>query len=123
MVTEVKEGDMVVPVFLANCGDCVGCRSEKGNICSALRYKDTPKSESVRGGGTVFRDAKGEKVNTFLNVSSFSEYTVVDVGNLVKIDANIPLDKACLLSCGVSTGNVILESLLQLSACPYCHVI
>jgi S-(hydroxymethyl)glutathione dehydrogenase/alcohol dehydrogenase len=46
----------------------------------------------------------GEVVHHLLGVSSFSEYTVVDVTHLVKIVQDFPLDKACLLSCGVSTG-------------------
>jgi S-(hydroxymethyl)glutathione dehydrogenase/alcohol dehydrogenase len=46
----------------------------------------------------------GEVVHHLFGVSSFSEYTVVDVTHLVKIVQDFPLDKACLLSCGVSTG-------------------
>lgn len=47
---------------------------------------------------------KGEVVHHYLHVSSFSEYTVVDVTHVVKITHHLPVDKACLLSCGVSTG-------------------
>ncbi|CAN1176469.1 Alcohol dehydrogenase-like 2 [Linum perenne] len=58
----------------------------------------------ARDGTSRFRDGRGDSVHHFLGVSSFSEYTVVDVINLVKIGFDFPLDKACLLSCGVSTG-------------------
>ncbi|KAH9616760.1 hypothetical protein KSS87_005470, partial [Heliosperma pusillum] len=58
----------------------------------------------VRDGTSRFTDAKGEVLYHSLDVSSFTEYTVVDVGHLVKIDSAIPPNRACLLSCGVSTG-------------------
>jgi len=51
-----------------------------------------------------FKDSFGEDIYHFLFVSSFSEYTVVDIAHLVKISPDIPVDKAALLSCGVSTG-------------------
>ncbi|KAH9690619.1 Alcohol dehydrogenase-like 2 [Citrus sinensis] len=57
-----------------------------------------------RDGTNRFRDLKGEVIHNVLNVSSFTEYTVVDVTHVVKITPDIPLDIACLLSCGVSTG-------------------
>uniref|UniRef100_A0A5B6ZFE9 Putative alcohol dehydrogenase-like 7 n=1 Tax=Davidia involucrata TaxID=16924 RepID=A0A5B6ZFE9_DAVIN len=51
-----------------------------------------------------FTDIKGETLYHFLYVSSFSEYTVVDIAHLTKIDPAVPPNRACLLSCGVSTG-------------------
>lgn len=51
-----------------------------------------------------FTDLKGETIYHFLFISSFSQYTVVDVAHIVKVDPQIPPDRACLLSCGVSTG-------------------
>ncbi|XP_068642341.1 alcohol dehydrogenase-like 7 [Aristolochia californica] len=102
-VKEVVEGDMVVPVFLAHCQECIDCKSEASNLCSKLAFKTSPPG-MPRDGSAVFKDAKGEVLHNFLNVSSFSQYTVVDVGHLVKISREIPPEKACLLSCGVSTG-------------------
>ncbi|XP_045826762.1 alcohol dehydrogenase-like 1 isoform X1 [Trifolium pratense] len=101
-VEEVKEGELVVPVFLPNCGECKDCESTKSNTCSKFGSKlffGMP-----RDGTSRFRDMNGEVVHHLLCVSSFSEYTVVDVTHLVKIAQDFPLDKACLLSCGVSTG-------------------
>ncbi|GFZ10502.1 zinc-binding alcohol dehydrogenase family protein [Actinidia rufa] len=51
-----------------------------------------------------FTGLKGETIYHFLYASSFSEYTVVDIAHLTKIDLAIPPNRACLLSCGVSTG-------------------
>jgi S-(hydroxymethyl)glutathione dehydrogenase/alcohol dehydrogenase len=50
----------------------------------------------------------GEPIHHFISVSSFSEYTVVDVAHLVKIEpGGIPHEMACLLSCCVSTGTLL----------------
>lgn len=103
-VHEVTEGDVVIPTLISDCGECVDCRSKKSNQCSKLPFKISPwmpRNESSR-----FTDLKGEVLYHFINVSSFSEYTVVDICNLVKIDPAIPPDRACLLSCGVSTGKM-----------------
>ncbi|CAK7346071.1 unnamed protein product [Dovyalis caffra] len=101
-VDEVVKGDVVVPVFLANCGDCADCKSNKSNLCSTLPFQLSPWMPRDQTGR--FTDLKGEVLYHFLNVSSFSEYTVLDIAHLVKIDPSVPPNKACLLSCGVSTG-------------------
>ncbi|KAK4352384.1 hypothetical protein RND71_027902 [Anisodus tanguticus] len=71
-------------------------------MCSKLAvdfYCGMPRDRSSR-----LKDKNGEKLQHTLWVSSFSEYTVVDVTHVVKISPNIPIDKASLLACGVSTG-------------------
>ncbi|KAK9270363.1 hypothetical protein L1049_025942 [Liquidambar formosana] len=101
-VEEVKEGDVVLPVFLPDCRECRDCKSPKSNVCS--KFKNRNYNGLPRDGTGRFRDMNGEVVHHFLFVSSFSEYTVLDVTHVVKISHEIPVDKACLLSCGVSTG-------------------
>ncbi|KAL2316942.1 hypothetical protein Fmac_030818 [Flemingia macrophylla] len=101
-VCEVTKGDVVVPIFLPDCGECVDCKSSKSNLCSKFPFEVSP--WMPRDGTSRFTDLKGEIIHHFLFVSSFSEYTVVDIANLTKIDSTIPPDRACLLSCGVSTG-------------------
>ncbi|XP_044510564.1 alcohol dehydrogenase-like 2 [Mangifera indica] len=100
-VEEVREGDLVVPVFRANCGECGECKSTKSNTCSK---SGIPQGFMPRDGTSRFRDKNGEAVYSFLFVSSFTEYTVVDIVHVVKLNHEMPVDKACLLSCGVSTG-------------------
>ncbi|KAG0545849.1 hypothetical protein BDA96_02G397600 [Sorghum bicolor] len=106
-VQEVAVGDTVVPVFLPQCGECDDCLSARSNICSVLAHRP---GHMPRDGTTRFSlAASGEPVHTFLCVSSFAEYTVVDVGHVVKLAAvgpapALPPEKACLLSCGVATG-------------------
>jgi S-(hydroxymethyl)glutathione dehydrogenase / alcohol dehydrogenase len=57
-----------------------------------------------RDGMIRFKDSNGEPIYHFTGVSSFSEYTVVDVTQVVKLDTAVEHKKLCLLSCGVSTG-------------------
>ncbi|KAL0322885.1 UNVERIFIED_CONTAM: Alcohol dehydrogenase-like 1 [Sesamum angustifolium] len=57
-----------------------------------------------RDGTTRFLDVNGTPIHHFFFVSSFSQYTVVDITHVVKIHRDFPIDKACLLGCGVTTG-------------------
>lgn len=101
-VTEVTKGDIVIPIFMADCEECIDCKSTKSNLCSKFPFDIKP--WMLRYDTTRFTDLNGEIINHFIFVSSFSEYTVVDIANLLKIDPAIPPNRACLLSCGVSTG-------------------
>ncbi|CAA0396088.1 unnamed protein product [Arabidopsis thaliana] len=102
-VNGFQQGDIVLPVFHPHCEECRDCKSSKSNWCA--RFADDFLSNTRRYGMTSrFKDSFGEDIYHFLFVSSFSEYTVVDIAHLVKISPDIPVDKAALLSCGVSTG-------------------
>ncbi|KAK4481367.1 hypothetical protein RD792_012254 [Penstemon davidsonii] len=101
-VDEFKEGDIVIPQWMAECKECDTCTSNKTNICSKFPFSIS--TFSRRDGTSRFTDLNGQTLNHFLYVSSFSEYTVVDIVHLTKLDVSIPPNKACLLSCGVSTG-------------------
>ncbi|XP_073009445.1 alcohol dehydrogenase-like 4 isoform X2 [Typha latifolia] len=107
-VEDMKEGDHVVPIFNGECGDCAYCHSEKTNLCNKFRVNPF-KSVMVGDGRTRFsvvdrRNGERRPVYHFLNTSTFAEYTVVDFACVVKINPEAPLDKMCLLSCGISTG-------------------
>ncbi|XP_022999708.1 alcohol dehydrogenase-like 7 isoform X2 [Cucurbita maxima] len=101
-VNEVKEGDTVIPTFMADCGDCEDCLSNNSNLCSKFPFSMSP--GMPRCGTSRFTDLNGKVIHHFLYVSSFSEYTVVDVAYVIKVDPAIPPNRACLLSCGVATG-------------------
>ncbi|KAG8088140.1 hypothetical protein GUJ93_ZPchr0010g10684 [Zizania palustris] len=107
-VDDLAAGDHVVPVFAGECGACAYCESGKTNLCKTYRV-DPFKSTMVTDGGTRFTvvdRSSGERrpVYHFLNTSTFVEYTVIDAACAVKINPRAPLQKMCLLSCGLSTG-------------------
>jgi alcohol dehydrogenase class-P len=101
-VTEVAPGDHVLPVFTGECGECPHCKSEESNMCDLLRI-NTDRRVMIHDGKSRF-SINGKPVYHFLGTSTFSEFTVVHVGCLAKINPKAPLDKVCILSCGISTG-------------------
>jgi len=107
-VTEVTKGDFVIPTFLSECGECIDCKSSKSNLCSKFPFDFV--AGMPRDGTSRLKTLKGEIIQHFMFVSSFSEYLVIDVTKIIKIDAPIPPTMACLLSCGVSTGNCLKDS-------------
>lgn len=101
-VKDLKPGDHVLPVFTGECGECAHCKSEESNLCDLLRI-NTDRGVMLSDGKSRF-SINGKPIYHFLGTSSFSEYTVVHIGCVVKINPLAPLDKVCILSCGISTG-------------------
>jgi len=101
-VTDLKEGDTVLPVFTGECRECRHCKSEESNMCDLLRI-NIDRGVMISDGKSRF-SINGQPINHFLGTSTFSEYTVMHVGCVAKINPEAPLDKVCILSCGVSTG-------------------
>lgn len=95
-VTSVKPGDHVIPLYTAECGKCEFCLSGKTNLCSAVRETQ---GKGLMPDGTTRFSYKGEPIYHYMGTSTFSEYTVVNDINLVKVDENAPLDKIALLGC------------------------
>ncbi|CAM8876426.1 unnamed protein product [Rhodiola kirilowii] len=102
-VTDLRQGDHVVPVFNGECGDCAHCKHERTNLCHKFRVNPF-RSTMVNDGKTRFSTLDGKPIYHFLNTSTFSEYTVLDSACVVKVDSDAPLQKMTLLSCCVSTG-------------------
>ncbi|KAL5705145.1 hypothetical protein ACHQM5_023486 [Ranunculus cassubicifolius] len=101
-VEEVKQGDRVVSVFIPHCKECADCKSEKSNMCTIFPFRPPP--GMPRDGTSRFMDSDGQVVHNFFRISTFVEYTVADITQVVKISHEITPEMACLLSCGVSTG-------------------
>ncbi|OWM76383.1 hypothetical protein CDL15_Pgr028253 [Punica granatum] len=101
-VTDLKPGDHVLPVFTGECKECRHCKSEESNMCDLLRI-NTDRGVMLNDGKTRF-SINGKPIYHFVGTSTFSEYTVVHVGCVAKINPEAPLDKVCVLSCGISTG-------------------
>ncbi|CBI26407.3 hypothetical protein VitviT2T_023999 [Vitis vinifera] len=100
-VTEFEEGDHVLTLFTGECMTCRHCTSGKSNMCQVLGLERKGVMHSDQK--TRF-SIKGKPIYHYCAVSSFSEYTVVHSGCALKVSSLAPLDKICLLSCGVSAG-------------------
>ncbi|SPJ34453.1 S-(hydroxymethyl)glutathione dehydrogenase/class III alcohol dehydrogenase [Kushneria phyllosphaerae] len=100
-VTSVKPGDHVIPLYTAECGECKFCRSGKTNLCSAVR---ATQGKGLMPDGTTRFSYNGEPIYHYMGTSTFSEYTVVAEVSLAVINEEAPLEKVCLLGCGVTTG-------------------
>ncbi|KAK2990873.1 hypothetical protein RJ640_001973 [Escallonia rubra] len=100
-VTEFEEGDHVLTLFIGECKRCRHCTSGKSNICQVLGLERRGVMHSDQE--TRF-SIKGKPIYHYCAVSSFSEYTVVHSGCAVKVSSIAPLEKVCLLSCGVAAG-------------------
>ncbi|XP_074647184.1 alcohol dehydrogenase class-3-like [Tubulanus polymorphus] len=100
-VTSVKPGDHVVPLYIPQCYECKFCKSPKTNLCSSIR---STQGKGVMPDGTSRFTCKGKTLFHFMGTSTFSEYTVVAEISVAKVAEDAPLDKVCLLGCGISTG-------------------
>ena len=97
MVTYVKPGDHVITCLSAFCGHCEHCLTGHMSLCQ--------EPELQRSHGEPPRLAKdGEALAQFLNLSSFAEYMLVHEHAIAKIREDMPLDRAALIGCGVTTG-------------------
>ena len=100
-VTDLKEGDHVLPTFMGQCDNCRHCKSTKSNLCEnfgldLVRY-------TMLGDGKSRFSIDGKEIGISCG-STFSEYTVLEQEYVVKVNPLAPLDKICVLSCGISTG-------------------
>lgn len=100
-VTSVAVGDHVIPLYTAECGECKFCKSGKTNLCSAVR---TTQGQGLMPDGSSRFSLADKAIYHYMGTSTFSEYSVVAEVSLAKISKQAPLDKVCLLGCGVTTG-------------------
>jgi S-(hydroxymethyl)glutathione dehydrogenase/alcohol dehydrogenase len=99
-VSDVAEGDPVVLSFIPACGRCGPCARGISNLCElGMHLLKGPQLD-----GTHRFRARGRDVGQMCLLGTFSEYTVVPTASVVKVDENVPLDKAALVGCGVTTG-------------------
>ena len=100
-VTSVVPGDHVVPLYIPECKTCKFCKSGKTNLCSIVRETQ---GKGVMPDGTSRFTCKGKTIYHYMGCSTFSEYTVVLEISVAKIDPLAPLNRSCLLGCGITTG-------------------
>jgi len=100
-VTSVAVGDHVIPLYTPECGQCKFCKSGKTNLCQAIR---ATQGKGLMPDGTTRFFKDGKPIFHYMGTSTFAEHTVVPEISLAKISKAAPLEKVCLLGCGVTTG-------------------
>jgi len=100
-VTSVKPGDHVIPLYTAECGECLFCKSGKTNLCVSVR---ATQGKGVMPDGTTRFSYNGKPVYHYMGCSTFAEHTVVAEVSLAKVNPEANPEHTCLLGCGVTTG-------------------
>src|SRR5881275_3366044 len=96
-VTTVRPGDHVVACLSGFCGSCPQCLSGHPNLCTG-GIVARPDSAAPR------LSQQGQPLRQFIAISSYAEKMLLHENSVVKIDADLPLDRAALVGCGVLTG-------------------
>ena len=96
-VKDVKPGDHVVMAWVQPCGRCHFCVAGRGHLCEAGL-------QSAMAGEEFVFEKDGMPIARMAGVGSFADHTVVRACAAIKIDKDVPLDRACLVGCGVMTG-------------------
>lgn len=100
-VTLVKPGDHVVLSLIPYCGHCFFCSNGKITLCDNTR---TTMAKGLMLDGTTRIKKNGQQVYQMAALGALAQYAVVPAMSCIKIPDNVPLDKACLVGCGVMTG-------------------
>nr|AFK34181.1 unknown [Medicago truncatula] len=99
-VTNLKEGDFIIPTYIGECEECENCVSGKTNLCLTHPVRLT----GLMPDNTSRLSVRGQTLYHVLSCASWSEYVVVDINYLLRVDPNINLAYASFISCGFSTG-------------------
>jgi S-(hydroxymethyl)glutathione dehydrogenase / alcohol dehydrogenase len=94
-VTSVKPGDAVCIMLLAPCGECYYCVTGRPHLCTTRYPLDSERR---------MHNKRGQDIGMVMKGAGNSEYAIVVENQLVKIPSDMPMDSACLLSCGFTTG-------------------
>src|SRR5690242_7537477 len=97
-VSYIKPGDHVIACLSVFCGYCPECMSGHPNLCSNRASTRRPPNTTPR------LSQKGQMVRQFADLSTYAEKMLVHENALVKIRDDVPLDRAALVGCGVTTG-------------------
>jgi len=100
-VNSVVPGDHVIPLYTPECGECNFCTSGKTNLCQAIRVTQ---GQGLMPDGSSRFSINGKTIYHYMGTSTFSEYSVLPEIAIAKISKEAPLDKVCLLGCGITTG-------------------
>ncbi len=100
-VTSVVVGDHVIPLYTPECRECNFCTSGKTNLCQKIRVTQ---GQGMMPDGTSRFSQNGSMIHHYTGTSTFSEHTICSEISLAKISKAAPLEKVCLLGCGITTG-------------------
>lgn len=100
-VSSLEAGDHVIPLYIPECGQCTFCKSGKTNLCQAVR---ATQGRGLMPDETSRFSQNGKTVYHYMGTSTFSEYTVLPEISVARINQKAPLEKVCLLGCGITTG-------------------
>ncbi len=100
-VSWLAPGDHVVFGFIPSCGRCVSCSTGHQNLCDLGALMGL--GRQITDGGSRHH-ARGQDLGLMCILGTFAHHTVVNEASCIKIDKDVPLDRACLLGCGVVTG-------------------
>jgi S-(hydroxymethyl)glutathione dehydrogenase/alcohol dehydrogenase len=100
-VRSLAVGDHVIPLYIPECRECRFCLSQRTNLCGAIL---ATQGKGLMPDGTSRLSHQGRMLHHYMGTSTFAEYTVVPEIALAKVRKDAPLDKICLLGCGVTTG-------------------
>jgi S-(hydroxymethyl)glutathione dehydrogenase/alcohol dehydrogenase len=100
-VRSLAAGDHVIPLYIPECRECKFCLSGRTNLCGAIRETQ---GRGLLPDGTSRLSHRGRPIHHYMGTSTFAEYTVVPEIALAKVRADAPLERVCLLGCGVTTG-------------------
>ncbi len=95
------KGSLTRPYSTPECGECKFCKSGKTNLCGKIR---ATQGKGVMPDGTPRFKCKGKELLHFMGTSTFSQYTVVADISCVAVKPEAPMDRTCLLGCGITTG-------------------
>lgn len=100
-VGSLKPGDHVIPLYTPECRSCSFCTSGKTNLCQAIR---STQGKGLMPDETSRFSHQGKTIYHYMGTSTFSEYTVLPEIAVAKVNPKAPLEKVCLLGCGITTG-------------------
>lgn len=100
-VRSLEPGDHVIPLYIPECRECKFCLSGKTNLCGAIL---ATQGRGVMPDGTSRLSQRGRMLHHYMGTSTFATHTVVPEIALAKIRRDAPLEKVCLLGCGITTG-------------------
>jgi S-(hydroxymethyl)glutathione dehydrogenase / alcohol dehydrogenase len=100
-VDRKRIGERVVLSWNPHCGHCFHCERDQPILCETYVGHGP---QAVQIDGTTRLSLEGEALRTMFYIAGFAEYAIVTSACAIALPADMPLDRACLIGCGVMTG-------------------